>query len=55
MNNLVLKCWNGIYGCSCFEVIGWPFKNLDEAGKYYKEIWPYYWAEDEEGNIIKKF
>lgn len=53
MNNITLKCWNGIYGCCSFEVYGWD--NLEKAGKHYKEIWPYCWAEDEEGNVIKKF
>lgn len=56
MNNIILKCWNGIYGCSSFEVIGWQYDgSLEKAGKHYKEIWPYCWAEDEQGNVIKRF
>lgn len=52
----ILKCWNGIIGCSAFEIeIICGFKSIDEAGEYYKSIWGYCWIEDEAGKIIKKF
>lgn len=45
----VLKCWNGIYGCSSFEVIGWQydFNTIEEAKKYYEQIWTKCWIEEE--------
>lgn len=45
----VLKCWNGIYGCSSFEIIGWQydFNNIEEAKKYYEQIWAKCWIEEE--------
>lgn len=56
MKNITLKCWNGIYGCCSFEVLDWQYDgSLDKAGQYYKNIWNYCWAEDENGNIIKRF
>jgi hypothetical protein len=54
MGALVLKCWNGIYGCSSFEVIGWQhsFKDILEAGAWYKDIWNHCWIEDACGNVL---
>lgn len=55
MENLILKCWNGLYGCSSFEIIGWEydFYNIKEAQKYYKEIWGHCWIENNDGDVIK--
>ena len=54
MKTLVLKCWNGIYRCSSFEIIGWQdnFKDILEAGAWYKDIWNYCWIEDTCGNVL---
>lgn len=55
MEELTLKCWNGIYGCSSFEIIGWKydFSNIHEAQKYYSDIWAKCWIEDLNGNIVR--
>lgn len=54
MNNLILKCWNGIYGCSSFIIEGWEysFNNILEAGSYYKTIWGHCWIEDPMGQVL---
>lgn len=43
-----LKAWNGIYGCSSFNVT-WEndgFHSIEEAKKYYENIWDYCWIEE---------
>ena len=54
METLVLKCWNGIYGCDSFEVTGWQydFNGILEAGAWYKDIWGHCWIEDTCGNVL---
>ena len=54
MESLVLKCWNGIYGSSSFEIIGWQcnFNDILEAGAWYKDIWNYCWIEDASGKVL---
>lgn len=54
---MILKCWNGIYGCASFIIECWEysFKNIDQAGEYYKSIWGYCWTEDTDGNVIKSY
>lgn len=54
---MILKCWNGLYGASSFIIEAWQynFKDINEAGAFYKEIWGHCWAEDENGKILKKF
>ena len=54
MKTLILKCWNGIYGCSSFEIIGWQynFKDILDAGAWYKDIWGHCWIEDDYGNVL---
>jgi hypothetical protein len=56
MNELILKCWNGCYGCCSFEVY-WKHltNNINEAGEYYKEIWPFVWIENADGHTVKNF
>lgn len=56
MDELILKCWNGVHGCCSFKVY-WKHltNNIDEAAKYYKKIWSFVWIENTNGEIIKKF
>lgn len=44
----VLKCWNGIYGCSSFIIESWEinFRDINEAKEYYENIWDYCWIEE---------
>lgn len=51
---MILKGWNGIYGASSFEIIGWQyyFTDIKEAVKYYRDLWDYVWVEDEKSNVI---
>ena len=51
---MILKCWNGIYGASSFEVIGWQydFRYIKEAIKYYRDLWACVWVEDKKGNVV---
>ena len=57
MAEIILKCWNGIYGCCSFEIENWQdnFNSIDKACEYYVKIWGHCWVEDSKGNVIKKY